>query len=105
MPDGNPAAMERVARIEQRVDDLDKRVGNVGDVAVAVGVLTERVRGVDVKLQDIVVQLSDEVDSRDQRETDTRKERRDIKIALWTITVMIVCALIGAATIILTSAH
>lgn len=96
---------ERIAKLEQRVEDIDKRVGDVGAVAVAVGVLTERVETIGRDLKSIGLQLTTEVDTREQREKDNKRERRDIKIALWTFSVMIVCALIGAAALILTTAH
>jgi hypothetical protein len=87
------------------VEDLDKRTGDMGAVALAVGVLTERFDGLSRDVKTIAGQLTSEISSRDTREKDNRKERRDIKVALWTFTVMIVCALIGAIALILTSAH
>jgi hypothetical protein len=95
----------RIARLEVRVEDLDKRTSEMGSVALAVGILTEKFESMSRDMKTIAGQLTSEIISRDTREKDNKKERRDIKVALWTFTVMIVCALIGAVALILTTAH
>ncbi len=94
---------ERLAKLEQRVDDLDKRVGDVGAVAVAVGVLTERLGSVADDVRAVNTSLTSEVAARNARENEIRKERRDMRIALWTIAAMILAAIIGAAALVATT--
>lgn len=96
---------ERIARLEQRVDDIDKRVGDVGAIAVNVGILTERMDSLSKDIKAISIQLTSEIGQRNEREKDNRKERHDIKVALWSFSVMIICALIGAAAIVLSTVH
>lgn len=93
----------RIARVEQRVDDLDNKVSTLMPVANNVGVLTERVETLRRDLATYannVAKLDDEIE---QREKDTRKERRDARLAMWGLTATIFAALIVAAVTLLVS--
>ena len=93
---------ERVAKLEQKVVDLTQRVGDMGAVAVAVGVLTERVSGVGDDVRVLGVKLQNEIDFRSKKDEETSKDRRQVRIALWGFTVSILCALVSAGVILLT---
>lgn len=92
-------ARERVSKLEARVDDLDKRVGDMGAVAVAVGVLTERLDHVGKSVEFVHADLKSEVDFRNQREEQYRRDRREFRIALWTAVAVITGAVIGAVAL------
>lgn len=93
----------RLARTEQRVSDLDNRMTAMIPMTTTVIQLAERV---DILRRDLasyagdLKNLEEEITKRDAA---TRTERRQARYAMWSLTIMILCALIGAAAVILTS--
>lgn len=88
----------RVARLEQRVTDLDLRMTALMPVTLTVVQLTERVETLRTDFADFRKKIDEDRD-------DTRKERRVYIRWAITLTITIVAALIGAAAVILTTAH
>lgn len=103
MTDVSQSHESRLSRVEQRVTDLDSKVTALIPVTNSVGILTERVETLRRDLASYasaVEKLDDEIE---QREKDTRKERRDARLAMWGLTATILAALIVAAVTIITS--
>jgi chromosome segregation ATPase len=100
----------RLARVEQRVSDIDTRLTAMVPIAGSVIQLTERV---EVLRRDLkayagqVSKLDEEIERRERdradSETETRRERRQARLAMWGLTATIVAALIVAAVTLLTS--
>lgn len=103
MPDANVNHESRLSRVEQRVTDLDTKVTTLMPVAGSVGILTERVETLRRDLASYALAVGKLDDEIEQREKDTRKERRDARLAMWGLTATIFAALIVAAVTILTS--
>jgi chromosome segregation ATPase len=100
----------RLARVEQRVSDLNERVIAMVPVATSVIQLTERVETLRRDLRAYAGQVSkldDEIERRERdradTEVETRRERRQTRIAIWGLAATILCALIVAAVTLLTS--
>jgi chromosome segregation ATPase len=107
MPD---TADSRLARVEQRVSDLDARVSALVPIANSVAILTERVETIRRDLAAYASQVSNldtEIEKREeigrQEQDANRKERRDARRAMWVLAVTIIAALISAGAVILTS--
>lgn len=90
--------VERLTRLEQRVADVDQDMKTVMSMSGTVITLTERLEVVRRQLDSLErgMQVRDET---------ARKERREGRIALWSLTATIVAALIVASVTILTSIH
>jgi|SRR5581483_4051907 len=108
------ATETRLARLEQRVSDLDVRVsamaGPITTLTESVIRQTERFDTLNRDLRRYTLEqakLAEEIERRDQSREDEKKEerreRRNARLALWTLSVMILCALIGAAAVLLTA--
>jgi chromosome segregation ATPase len=93
----------RLARVEQRVSDIDARLIAMVPVTASVIQLTERVEVLRRDLRGYASQVSKLDDEIEQRERETRQERRQARAAMWGLTATIVAALIVAAVTILTS--
>lgn len=87
-PDERYSIESRVARLEQKVSDLGEDVRALAPLAITV-----------VTIENSVKQILDVLG--DQK--DAAKERRAQRRALWALTVAIICALIGAAAVLLSS--
>lgn len=93
----------RLARVEQRVSDLDARLAALTPIATNVVQLTERVDTLRRDLRSYAGQVAKLDDEIATREHDTRIERRQARFALWGLTSTIVAALIVAAVTLLTT--
>jgi hypothetical protein len=103
MANGEYSAETRLARVEQRVADLDTRVTAMVAVTASVIQLTERVETVRRDIGGYAGKLEAEIETREQREAEQRRESRETRRAMWLLTATIIAALITAAAVILTS--
>lgn len=104
MPDEPYGSTEtRLARVEQRVSDIDARLIAMIPVAANVVQLTERVEVLRRDLRGYAEQVGKLDAEIEQRERDTREERRQARFAMWGLTATILAALIVAAVTLLTS--
>lgn len=99
----------RQARTEQRLSDVDTRLVAMVEVTTTVVRLVERVETLRGEMEGYVKSLAKITEDMEKREGDreeqtreSKRERRQIVIAFATLTVMILCALIGAAVVIAT---
>jgi chromosome segregation ATPase len=86
----------RLARVEQRVSDIDTRLIAMVPIAASVIQLTERVEVLRRDLRQYAGQVSKLDDELEQRERDradsereTRRERRQARLAMWGLTATI----------------
>lgn len=100
----------RVARVEQRVSDIDVRLTAMVPIASSVIQLTERVETLRRDLASYALQVSkldEEIEQRDEsralEKKEERKERRAARMALWGLTVTIIASLILAAVTLATA--
>lgn len=95
----------RVARVEQRVTDLDTRLTAMTPMVASVVQLVERVS----VLQLAFTKLEGKLELRDEREeardVATQAERRAARRWMVTMTVTIFCALVGAMAVLITQVH
>ena len=108
MTSGDFTVETRLARVEQRVSDLDARVMAMVPLTASVVQLTERVdvlrrdlRGYADAMKTLNMQVEQREKEKEERDDEIRKERRDARRAMWSLTVLILCALIGAAAVLL----
>lgn len=87
-PDERYSIESRVARLEQKVADLNDDVRALAPLAVSYATLEHSVK-------QILEVLGDQKDAAKEREAQRR--------ALWALTVAIICALIGAAAVLVSS--
>lgn len=96
---------QRMARVEQKVEALDQRVNEMGPVRETVAKLGVQATYLQSGVTDLRKEVAEFRQAMDTREDDARKERRTTNLALASLAVMILCALIGAAVVILSSTH
>jgi t-SNARE complex subunit (syntaxin) len=89
--------------VEQRVQDLDQRVTTMADVGPNVIRLTEQVNTLRRDLRSYSEQVGKLDGEIQHREAATRKERREARRAMWSLTVMIFVGLLGATAAVLTA--
>ena len=90
--------IERITRLEERVADTAEGIRRLVPLVEKTVMMDERLAVVGRRLDHL------EEDIRDRDET-TRKERREGRIALWSLTATIVAALIVATVTVLTTLH
>lgn len=96
------------AKLEQRVSDLDMRVTALVPVTATVIQQTERLEQARTDIREVreeLVKIDEKIDEREEsRDQEKREEARDRRYTRWTLatlTVMILCALIGAGVVLL----
>jgi hypothetical protein len=94
----------RLARAEQHIVDLDKRMSEMVPLTTNVVQLNERVVGLRKDVDGYHADIRKYLDVQDTREETERKERRDARRAFWALAVVIFAALIGAAAVLLSTA-
>ena len=107
---GENPVNERIARLEQRVVDLegqvDRRIRSVEHnvnaltpVIATVATLSERIGALREDLGALRQNL-------EERESEGRAERRSVRLAMWSMAGTVLCALIGSISyIVVSSVH
>jgi Tfp pilus assembly protein PilN len=88
--------LSRIARLEEHVKSLDQRVSDLSALAITVATLNERVSHFGLDFADFRKLIN-------QRDEDAEKERRQTIRWMIGLTVTIICALMGALTLVITS--
>lgn len=105
MTNGENGIETRVRVLEVRADANDRAVASLGTMNEAVIRLVGTVDTIQRDLANLTNTFQRELSDREEREEASRRDRNQMRIAMWTLTVMILVGLLGAATVILTSGH
>lgn len=93
---GEASLETRVARLEQRVTDLDDKVAAVMPLATDVALTKDRLESLTREFKLLVQKI-------DERDEDARRERRVYIRWAITLTITIICALVGALAVVLSA--
>lgn len=93
--------MSRLARLEQRMDDLSSSVSTIPATATQVATLQVQQGHYDKAVEVLRADVKELRDALDTRDAQVSKERRDTRVALWSLVGVLVAAMIsGGAAIV-----